>query len=347
MKRIYLDHNATTPLRSEAKQAMIAAMGILGNPSSVHSEGRAAKAIVETARRQISDASGASGADIIFTSGATEAAALALANEGYLCAGIEHDCVSAWASDVLHTDETGLVRAEDPKNTALQYANSETGIVQDLPEGVAFCDAVQAFGKIPFAFSWSNVERAALSAHKFGGPKGVGVLMIKQGLDVKASLKGGGQEMGWRAGTENVIGIAGMGAAAKAAEQDLSNGVWDEIEERRNWLEDCLSAAADDMVVFGALQKRLPNTICLAVPEWRGETQVMQMDLAGFAISAGSACSSGKVKASRVIKAMGYDDNIASSVIRVSLGRDTTQAEVEKFAATWIEHYRRHKSRAA
>jgi len=347
MNRVYLDYNATTPLRVEARGAMIAAMDVLGNPSSVHGEGRAARGIVETARRQISDALGASGADIVFTGSATEAAALALAGQGYLCAGVEHDCVSAWARAALHTDKNGHVRAEDPKNTALQAVNSETGVIQVLPEGIGFSDAVQAFGKIPYGFAWSKAERAMISGHKFGGPKGVGALIVRQGIEVEARLKGGGQEMGRRSGTENVIGIAGMGAAAEEAARDVDAGRLEAIAQHRDWLEEALLTAVPDVKIFGAGVKRLPNTTYFAVEGWKGETQVMQMDLAGFAISAGSACSSGKVKASRVLQAMGVDDITATSAIRVSMGLETQRSEIESFARTWIEHYRRFKARAA
>jgi len=347
MSRVYLDHNATTSLRPEAREAMLRAMDVVGNPSSVHAEGRAAKVIVETARQQVSDATGASGADIVFTSSATEAAALALADQGFLCAGVEHDCVSAWASAALHADKNGFVRAEDPNNTALQQVNSETGVIHTLPEGIALSDAVQAFGKIPYAFSWSGAERAIISGHKFGAPKGVGALIVRQGIEVDARLKGGGQEMGRRSGTENVVGIAGMGAAAAAAARDVDAGLWDGVADLRDWLEGYLSDAADDIIIFAQGVERLPNTSYFAVSGWKGETQVMQMDLAGFAVSAGSACSSGKVKASKVLKAMGHDENTASSAIRISLGLETTRVEVERFAATWIEHYRRFKQRAA
>lgn len=347
MSRVYLDYNATTPLRPEAKAAMLSAMGVLGNPSSVHAEGRKAKAIVETARRQISDATGASGADIIFTSSATEAAALALEGQGFLCAAVEHDCVAAWASEALHADKNGYVRAEDPKNTTLQQVNSETGVIHSLPEGIALSDVVQAFGKIPYAFSWSGVERAMISGHKFGAPKGVGALIIRKGIEVDVRLKGGGQEMGRRSGTENVIGIAGMGAAAAAAARDVDAGLWTRVAELRDWLEAYLSDAAGDIQIFAQNVDRLPNTTYFAVSGWKGETQVMQMDLAGFAVSAGSACSSGKVVGSKVLKAMGYDDDTASSAIRISMGLETTREDVERFADTWIEHYRRFKQRAA
>ncbi|OUS08278.1 aminotransferase [Rhodobacterales bacterium 52_120_T64] len=347
MSRVYLDYNATTPLRPEARAAMLSAMDVLGNPSSVHAEGRAAKTVIETARRQVADATGASGADIIFTSSATEAAALALAGQGYLCAAVEHDCVTAWAADALHADKNGYVRAEDPKNTSLQQVNSETGVVHKLPEGIALSDVVQAFGKIPYAFSWSGAERAMISGHKFGAPKGVGALIVRKGVEVDARLKGGGQEMGRRSGTENVIGIAGMGAAAKAAAKDVDEGRWGAVAELRDWLEAYLADAADDIQIFGQNVDRLPNTTYFSIRGWKGETQVMQMDLAGFAVSAGSACSSGKVVGSKVLKAMGYDDDTASSAIRISMGLQTTREEVMRFADTWIEHYRRYKQRAA
>lgn len=347
MSRVYLDYNATTPLRPEARKAMLGAMDVLGNPSSVHAEGRAAKNIVETARRQLADAVGASGADIVFTASATEAAALVLKDQGFLCAGVEHGCVSAWAKAALHADHNGFVRAEDPKNTALQAVNSETGVIHDLPEGIGFCDAVQAFGKIPYGFAWSRAERAIVSAHKFGGPKGVGALIIRKGLEVEAQIRGGGQEMGRRSGTENTIGIAGMAAAAQAAARDVDAGRWDEVAELRDWLDATLQGAAEDVKIFGQGVKRLPNTTYFAIEGWKAETQVMQMDLAGFAVSAGAACSSGKVNASAVLKAMGVDEITASSAIRVSMGLETTRAEVESFARTWIEHYRRFKQRAA
>lgn len=347
MSRVYLDHNATTPLRPEARAAMIAAMDVLGNPSSVHGEGRAAKAVIETARRQVADATGASGADIVFTSSATESAALVLAGQGYLCASVEHDCVTAWASEALHADDHGYVRAEDPKNTTLQQVNSETGVIHTLPEGIALVDAVQAFGKIPYAFSWSGAERAMISGHKFGAPKGTGALIIRKGIEVDARLKGGGQEMGRRAGTENVIGIAGIGAAAAAAARDVDAGKWGAVAELRDWLEGYLSDAAEDVQVFCQDVDRLPNTSYFAVKGWKGETQVMQMDLAGFAVSAGSACSSGKVKASKVLLAMGVDEDTAGSAIRISMGLETTRDEVERFADAWIEQYRRFKKRAA
>jgi cysteine desulfurase len=347
MTRTYLDWNATAQLRPEAKAAMLAAMEVVGNPSSVHAEGRSAKALLERSRAQIAAALGAEGADVVFTSGATEAASLACAGRGLVCAGIEHDAVAAWCEASLPVDSQGRVIVTDPSRTALQLANSETGIQQDLPQGLAVSDLTQAFGKVPFAFNWLGCEMGLVSAHKLGGPKGIGALVVRQGIDVPAQLKGGGQEMGRRAGTENLIGIAGFAAAAEAAARDLAAGVWDEIAELRNILESELSAAGFETISVGNGLPRLPNTLCLIAPGWRGETQVMAMDLAGFAISAGSACSSGKVRPSRVLTAMGFDDSLSAQAIRVSIGPGVTKDDVLRFAKTWTAAYAKARARAA
>ncbi|MFZ5962995.1 cysteine desulfurase family protein [Thalassococcus sp. BH17M4-6] len=347
MSRVYLDHNATMPLRAEVRAAMIAAMDVAGNPSSVHAEGRAAKALVERARAQVATAFGADGADVVFVSGATEAAALACAGQGLSGADIEHDAVAAWITPDLAVSRDGLVTVADPARSVLQAANSETGVVQDLPEGLWAVDATQALGRLPLAFNWMGCRMAFVSAHKLGGPKGVGALVMRRGTDLSAQIKGGGQEMGRRSGTENVIGIAGFGAAAEAAVRDLDSGVWARIEKLRNILESAIEADAKETIFVGKSARRLPNTSCLATPGWKGETQVMQMDLAGFAISAGSACSSGKVRASRVLRAMGYNDTTAASAIRVSLGPETTENDVMRFAETWLRHYAKFRARAA
>ncbi len=347
MSRIYLDHNATTPLRAQARDAMVAAMDVLGNPSSVHAEGRAAKGLIERARGQISEAFGASGADIVFTSSATEAAALACAGRDLTSGGIEHDAVGAWTSQTLPVDANGCVAVLDPAQSALQLANSETGVVQTLPAGLAVSDMTQGFGKLPVGFAWSGADMALVSAHKLGGPKGAGALVLRQGLDVTTQIKGGGQEMGRRSGTENVIGIAGFGAAAQAAARDLADGVWDRVAELRKILEKAIEAEAPQTIFVGRSAARLPNTSCFATPGWKGETQVMAMDLAGFAISAGSACSSGKVKASRVLQAMGFDDVTASSAVRVSLGPETTEEEILRFADAWCAAEKKYRAKAA
>ena len=345
MRRIYLDHNATTPLRVEARDAMIAAMDLVGNPSSVHAEGRAAKALVERARAQVADAIGASGADVVFVSGSTEAAALACKGRGLLGASIEHDAVKGWIDPVLDVDNQGIVNVEAPRQTALQWANSETGVVQELPKELAVSDITQGVGRLPFAFSWSEIGMVFLSAHKFGGPKGIGALVFPQGTDIAAQITGGGQEMGRRSGTENVIGIAGMGAAITAAMQDLQGGVWDRVEKLRNILETGVEAFSKETILVGNKSRRLPNTSCLLTPGWKGEAQVMVMDLAGIAISAGSACSSGKVKASGVLQAMGFDETDAASAIRVSLGPENTEEDVTRFVDVWTEKLAKHRAR--
>lgn len=345
--RVYLDWNATTPLRGEAREAMIAAMDVVGNPSSVHREGRAAKALMERARGQIAAALGAEGADIVFTSSATEAAALACAGRGLVCADVEHEAVSAWCAPELSVDGEGRVAVLDPARTALQIANSETGIVQDLPQGLAVSDLTQGFGKLPIAFNWLGCDAGLVSAHKIGGPKGIGALVLRRGVDVAAQLRGGGQEMGRRAGTENLIGIAGFAAAAEAAAQDLAEGVWQRVAEIRNILDSALSAQGFKTISVGNNVARLPNTLNIIAPGWKGETQVMAMDLAGFAVSAGSACSSGKVKSSRVLRAMGFGEAEAGQAIRVSLGPSVTEEEVLRFAESWGRDYQRILSRVA
>ncbi|MBC7737329.1 MAG: aminotransferase class V-fold PLP-dependent enzyme [Candidatus Saccharibacteria bacterium] len=347
MSRVYLDWNATTPLRPEVRAAMVSAMDVQGNPSSVHAEGRAAKALIERARGQVAQALGAEGADIVFTSGATEAAALACAGRGLVCAAVEHEAVAGWCTPALQVDAAGAVAVVEPARSVVQLANSETGVVQVLPEGLAVSDLTQAFGKLPIAFNWLNLQMGLVSAHKLGGPKGVGALVLRRGVDFAPQLRGGGQEMGRRAGTENLVGIAGFGAAAEAAARDLADGVWERVAQFRNTLNQALSGAGFNTISVGNSGMRLPNTLCLIAPGWKGETQVMAMDLAGFAISAGSACSSGKVRASQVLRAMGYDEALSSQAIRVSLGPDTTEEQVLRFAEVWVRDYRRILARAA
>ena len=346
-KRAYLDWNATTPLRPEVRVAMAQAMDVVGNPSSVHAEGRAAKGLIERARAQVAAALGAEGADIVFTSGATEAAAMACAGRGLHCAGIEHDAVAAWCLGDLSVDQQGRVSVADPARSAVQLANSETGILQDLAEGLAVSDLTQAFGKVPLAFNWLGCQMGLVSAHKLGGPKGIGALVLRRGVDFDPVLKGGGQEMGRRAGTENLIGIAGFGAAAEAAARDLADGVWERVAELRNTLNQALSFEGFNTISVGNSAARLPNTLCLIAPHWKGETQVMVMDLAGFAISAGSACSSGKVRASKTLQAMGYDETLAGQAIRISLGPTNTEDEVLRFAEAWGREYKRILARVS
>ena len=343
--RVYLDWNATAPLRPEARAAMMAACDLVGNPSSVHAEGRAARGLVEKARGQIAAAFGAEGADVVFTSGSTEGAALACAGRDLACAAVEHDAVAAWCRDVLPVDADGRVTVADPAATALQLANSETGVIQEIPEGLAVCDATQGFGRLPVAFNWLGATAALISGHKFGGPKGVGAVLLRQGTELDTRSRGGGQEMGRRAGTENLIGIAGMAAAAEAAARDLADGTWDRVAALRDGLEARLAGEVEGLTFAGKGAARLPNTSCLVLPGWKGETQVMQMDLAGFAVSAGSACSSGKVRPSRVLAAMGLDSTAAASAIRVSIGPDTRDEDIMRFADAYVAAAARHRAR--
>lgn len=343
--RLYLDWNASAPLRPEARAAMAAAMDVTGNASSIHAEGRAVRALIERARAQVAAALGAEGADIVFTSGATEAAALACAGRGLHCADVEHESVSAWCAPDLPVDAQGRISVADPARSALQLANSETGIIQDLPEGLAVSDLTQGFGKLPVAFNWLGCAMGLVSAHKLGGPKGIGALALRRGLDVGAQIRGGGQEMGRRAGTENVIGIAGFGAASEAAARDLAGGLWEGVAETRNCLEQALEAECPGIISVGKGLARLPNTLCLVSPGWKGETQVMTMDLAGFAVSAGSACSSGKVAASRVLGALGFDAVAAGSALRVSIGPGITREDVLRFSTVYAAAWKRARAR--
>ncbi len=355
MSRVYLDWNATAPLRPEARAAALSAMDVVGNPSSVHAEGRAAKAIVERARGQVAALCGCKPGEVVFTSGATEAAGVlaSVAPHGAVCVDeTAHDAV--WAHfDLTHVETGNNVLAKG-------LANSETGVITEPPEKTEagwaygayfarslFLDVTQAVGRMPWSFHWSGADMACLSAHKLGGPKGVGALLLRDGLDIEALQKGGGQELGRRSGTENVAGIAGFGAACEAAQRDLEDGVWDQIEKLRNILENALASEAKETIFVGKEMRRLPNTSCFATPGWKGETQVMQMDLAGFAVSSGSACSSGKVKVPRVLKAMGLDDRAAEGALRVSMGPTTTESEVMRFVDAWLKQEKKFRQRAA
>lgn len=346
--RVYLDWNATAPLRPEAREAMIAALDLVGNPSSVHAEGRAARGLVERARGQVAALVGCKPGEVVFTSGATEAASV-LTPFNVSADPTAHDALFAHSGDGREVYAMGL-------------ANSETGVITPPRERDAegwpllrepgrakrlLLDVTQAVGRIPFSFAWSGAEFAILSAHKIGGPKGVGALIVRQGVDTEPLLYGGGQELGRRSGTENVAGIAGFGAAATAALAELNAGVWAEVEKLRNILESSLVSEAKGTIFVGNTMPRLPNTSCFATPGWKGETQVMQMDLAGFAVSSGSACSSGKVKEPRVLRAMGLTDLAAESALRVSLGPTTTEEDVLRFAEAWLKAEKKFRQRAA
>ncbi|MGF1447120.1 MAG: cysteine desulfurase family protein [Pikeienuella sp.] len=370
-RRIYLDWNATAPLRPEARAAMLEAIDAVGNPSSVHAEGRASRAIVERARGQVARLVGCAPEQVLFNSGATEGANHAFfLMKTVFFADVEHDCVRRQVADLglnsftkfrgtefLEVGRDGIVQVlRTPAlqeghvigSLARQAANSETGVMQPPAEPrINLVDAVQAVGKVPWAYKAEEMDYALISGHKFGGPKGVGALLHPANEALDANMSGGGQERGQRSGTENVLAIAGFGAAAEAAQRDLEAGVWARVEKLRNILEDALAAAAPETIFFGQESPRVPNTSCFAVPGWKGETQVMQMDLAGFAVSSGSACSSGKMRESRVLRAMGFDAETAGSALRVSMGPTTTEAEVLAFANAWTQAYRKRRARAA
>lgn len=366
-ERIYLDWNATTPLRPEAKAAMAHAWEIGGNPSSVHAEGRAARQLMEEARAAVASAVGAEPANVIFTSGGTEANSLALtpglrrgkgrAVERLLTSAIEHTSVLAGgrfaegAARTIGVTRAGIVDLDrlralldgPPALVSIMLANNETGAIQPVADaaklvhqagGLLHVDAIQALGRIPFDLASTGADLLSLSAHKIGGPKGVGALVLVEGLEGLAPLlRGGGQEKGRRAGTEDVAGIAGFGAAVRAAlafgEQDS-----DRMEGLRRRLEAGLRQTPG-AVVFADDVRRLPNTVLLAVPGMRAETAVIGFDLAGVAVSAGSACSSGKVQPSHVVEAMGYSPELAQGAVRLSLGWSTTEADIESALQAW------------
>ncbi|MEL7543676.1 MAG: cysteine desulfurase family protein [Pseudomonadota bacterium] len=349
--RAYLDHNATSPLRPEARAAMMEAMELVGNPSSVHSEGRAAKALMDRARRQVASLVGAKPDQVVFTSGGTEALSTIIAAHGGLLtvSALEHSALMeparARGAHVAPASADGRVspnaydqNAGETSLCALQLANNETGVEQDvcgLADGASetLTDAVQVAGKRPIAVTMLGVDHLVISAHKLGGPKGVGVLVSKVPSTDRPLLLGGGQEKGARAGTENLVGIAGFGAAAEAAERDLE--AFAELGAWRDEIECAVVTQTPDAVVIAQASSRLPNTSCIALPGVAAETLVMSLDLEGVAVSAGSACSSGKVTRSHVLEAMGLDDAITGSAIRVSLGWNSSKKDVDQFIRAW------------
>jgi cysteine desulfurase len=364
MHRTYLDHNATAPLRPEAAAAMTAAMSVCGNPSSVHHEGRRARAIIETAREQVAKLVNAKPLEVVFTSGATEANAWVIGAGGWaaiVSAEIEHDSVRGPVSNAngLHrslavgTDglidlseiaKYGATAAETGGRTlvVLQMANNETGVLQPVAETAALCrkynlhlhtDAVQMPGRLPIDFTALGADTLSLSSHKLGGPAGVGALIIRDGAKLASFMTGGGQERRRRAGTENVTGIAGFGAAAEAAGADVDAAT--RLAGLRDQLEAGLREITPPAVIVGSKSPRLPNTASVALPGRAAETMVIKLDLAGIAVSAGAACSSGKVGASHVLTAMGLGADLASTAIRVSLGWNSSKADVATFLEVW------------
>jgi cysteine desulfurase len=366
--RVYLDWNATTPLRPEARAAMAAAWDFCGNPSSVHAEGRQARRLVEEARAAVADAVGALPRNVVFTSGGTEANALALTSglrrgsgppvERLLVSAIEHASVLAGgrfpteATGTIGVTSAGLLDLDrlranleggPPALVSVMLANNETGAVQPVAEaaeivhaagGLLHVDAIQALGKTSFDIKALNADLATVSGHKIGGPKGVGAVALAEGVrGLEPWLRGGGQELGHRAGTENVAGIAGFGAAAKAA-MGAREGDAIRLESLRNRLVRGLRETTG-AIVFSGDVPRLPNTTLFTVPGLKAETAVIGFDLEGIAVSSGSACSSGKVQPSHVLKAMGFGPEIAEGAVRLSLGWSTSAADIDRCLKAW------------
>ncbi|MDP2700141.1 cysteine desulfurase family protein [Thalassospira sp.] len=357
-KTVYLDYNASAPLSLPAREAMLAAMDVAGNPSSVHGQGRAARKIVDQARRGIADAIGGDPERVIFTSGGTEANNLALnglENVTVLTSAIEHPAVIEARPDArripvnadgvldLGALEDMLRQCADAGEKVLvsvMLANNETGVIQPVAQmallareygAKTHCDAVQALGRVPVDMGRLLVDMISVSAHKIGGPKGVGALAIAPGVMLVPQIRGGGQEKYRRGGTENVIGIAGFAAAVAQIDHNL--GLMPGVAARRDRMEDELATLAPELVIAGKTAERLANTSCLILPDLPGETQVMTMDLDGIAVSSGSACSSGKVRESHVLKEMGV--LAPGSALRVSLGTETSDDEIDTFIRVW------------
>jgi cysteine desulfurase len=364
MSRTYLDYNATAPLRAEAREALVAALDI-GNPSSVHEEGRKARALVETARADVAALVSAPAETVIFTSGGTEACNLALGLrqapvgeiKRLLVSAIEHSAVLAAAEEsvlpveLLPVTADGVVdmaaldaalQDETPALVCVMLANNETGTIQPIAEIAAktrahgsllFCDAVQAAGKMPIDIFALGVDALSLSGHKLGAPMGIGALVTRPAVVVPPQLLGGGQELGRRAGSENISGIAAFAAAAKAAMRDLND--FANLAELRDDMEAALLAVQPQTEIFGKHADRLANTSCFALGGLNSETLVMALDLAGVAVSAGSACSSGKVSRSHVLAAMQAETHISKGVLRVSLGWQSNREDTEKLVDEW------------
>ncbi|MBN9603193.1 MAG: cysteine desulfurase [Afipia felis] len=367
--RVYLDWNATAPMRSQAKAAMLQAMDLQGNPSSVHAEGRAARKIIEDARANIAKALGARSADVVFTSGGTEANALALTpglrRNGdvatrLIVSAIEHSSVRSggrFPVENVHTAPVtpsgvvdvgrlqSLLEKGEPALVSVMLANNETGAIQPIAEiaelvhaahGILHVDAVQGFGKIDIDINLLGADLLSISAHKIGGPKGTGALILTERLaGFEPLVSAGGQEKGRRGGTENLPGIAAFGAAV-AAHLDAGAAATARMQKLRTKLESGLRAVTPEITIFSSEVPRLPNTTLFSAPGMKAETAVIAFDLEGMAVSSGSACSSGKVHASPVLTAMGVDPIKAQGAVRLSLGWDTTEAEVQYLLEAWI-----------
>jgi cysteine desulfurase len=370
-ERAYLDWNASAPLRPEARAAALEALDRIGNPSSVHGEGRAVRHLIEQARAQVAALAGADPADVVFTSGATEANAMALSPgwsrksgqppfERLLVSAVEHASVRQGGRfdrdrvGIIPVDRQGVVDlaalqrllAGGPALVSVMLANNETGVIQPVSKvaeivheagGLLHADAVQAPGRIAFNVRELGADLLTLSAHKIGGPGGVGVLIRRSGLHLSDPLiRGGGQERGLRGGTENVAGIAGFGAAASTISGRLAEEAA-HTARLRDLVEAGLRAITPGAIIFGETAERLPNTTCFTHAGLRAETAVIAFDLEGIAVSSGAACSSGKVQPSHVLAAMGVDPALAQGAIRVSTGYSTKEADVERFLSAWTK----------
>jgi cysteine desulfurase len=366
MSRTYLDYNATAPLRPEAREALLAALDI-GNPSSVHFEGRQARALVETARQDIAELVVAHPETVIFTSGGTEACNLALnlrqAPGGkigrILVSAIEHSAVLEAAKQANLPIETLAVtgegaldlaaleaslQEETPALVCVMLANNETGVVQPIAKigsmvkahgSLLICDAVQAAGKTPINMIAMNIDALSVSGHKLGAPMGVGALVTRPSVVVPPQLIGGGQELGRRAGSENISGIAAFAAAARAAKAGLQ--AFQNLATQRDAMEAALLAAQPEVQILGRDAERLANTSCFALAGLSSEALVMGLDLDGLSVSAGSACSSGKVSRSHVLEAMGVEPHINKGVVRVSLGWQSQVEDTDKLVEAWVK----------
>lgn len=359
----YLDFNATAPVRPAVMDAVADALRATGNPSSVHSAGRAARRLLEDARIEVAALAGAEPANVVFTSGGTEAAALALAppapDARLLVSAVEHPCVLAggrFAAENVETipvDADGVIdlawlerrlaSAPVPAMVSVMAANNETGVIQPVAEAarlaraagaLVHCDGVQAAGRTGADIQSLDVDLLSLSAHKLGGPQGVGALVRRsRSVPVVPLWGGGGQERSLRTGTESVPAIAGFGAAARLAAAAVSEQ--DRIGELRDWFEGALRTISPTAVIFASDRSRLANTSCFAVRGIAAESAMIALDLEGVCVSSGSACSSGKVGRSHVLAAMGVAPDLASGAIRVSLGWSSTRGDVERLAEAW------------
>lgn len=366
---VYLDHNAAQPLAAAAKARMSNALDLVGNPSSVHEYGRAARRTVENARVAVAATTGAAPSDVIFTGSGTEACQLGLRLPGRrrrIAAAIEHSAVLAapGAVELAPVDADGRVDitalqallGADASDAivAVMLANNETGVIQPIPKiaeavhasgALMFVDAAQAYGKLPIDLATLQADAIALSAAKIGGPLGAGAAVFRPGLTPEAILTGGGQEGGARGGSENIVGLAGFGAAAECVPDLIA--AQPAIGALRDRLEAGVRQIAPEIRPIGVSAPRLQNTSALPMPGVPAATQVMAFDLSGFAVSAGAACSSGKVARSHVLDAMGLPADIAACVIRVSLGQSTTANEIDAFVQAWRALYSRQRDHSA